>query len=593
MRAEVGMCGIYGYLGRGGGAASTVVEGLKRLEYRGYDSWGVAAVEGGHVALARRTGRVDAEGLGLPEGRSALGHTRWATHGGVTESNAHPHMDCNGTLALVHNGIVENAEELRQRLSARGHVFQSETDSEAIIHLVEEELRSAPSLHHAVLAAFCQLAGVNGVAVLDRSGERLVAATSGSPLVVALTGGEAHLASDPAALYGVSNQMIVLEDGQLAVIERETVRVMDMRLGSWVTPRLLPLEGDASDVTLGEGEHWMWREMAEQPRLLRLLSTDAVEEAARLAQDIRDATSVTWVGCGTAYHASLYARYVLAAAGERSHAVPGSEFAFLADAVGPGGLLLALSQSGETIDILDALHYARKQGARVTALVNAGWSTLARLADSAVRLRAGPERCVLATKSFLAKVGIITLIEAALLGDMASGQRALRDAADTIEEILGDRYQGRIIGLAERVANQEHLYCLGRGRSTAIALEAALKIKEGSYLHAEGFSSGELKHGVIALISAGTPCLLLAPADGSGPALIAAAMEVRARGAFTIGIAQRVHAAFDEVLPVMLSGPGWWLAAAVVAQTLAYRVALLRGHDPDRPRNLAKSVTVR
>ncbi len=588
------MCGIYGYLGNHNNAAHTVIEGLRRLEYRGYDSWGVAAVAEGRFTLARHIGPVNITDITtVPTGCAALGHTRWATHGGITVHNAHPHLDCSGDLALVHNGIVENAETLRQPLIAAGHVFHSETDSEIIVHLIEQERHHAPSLHHAVLAAFRQLQGVNGIAILDRTGDYIVAATSGSPLVITLSNGEAHIASDPSALQGADPPIIVLEDGQLAIMERSSVRVMDMQLGSWVTPRTLPRQASNVSEPLQPGEHWMWREICEQPRLLRHLADDIATEASALAHAIRDASSVTWVGCGTAYHAALYGRYALASTGERSHAVPGSEFAFLADAVDPGGILIALSQSGETIDVLDAVHYAHHQGASVIALVNASWSTLARVADSVIRLRAGPEQCVLATKSFLAKIAIITLIEAALSNDLSAGQQALHDAASHIESILTPAFQKHMVDLASHVATQEHLYCLGRGRSTAIALECALKIKEGSYLHAEGFSSGELKHGVIALITNGTYCILFCPADTSEAAIISAAMEVRARGAFTIGIAQHQHNAFTEWLPVSLQGPGWWLAATVVAQTLAYRLAILRGHNPDRPRNLAKSVTVR
>lgn len=586
------MCGIYGYVGARDDASALVVAGLHRLEYRGYDSWGVAAVAAGHVTLTRRTGRVDAAGVDLPVGRAALGHTRWATHGGVTEANAHPHLDCRRRLALVHNGIVENAASLRAQLAARGHQLRSETDSEAVVHLIEEELLTAPGLQHAVLAAFRRLEGVNGIAVLDSRDGVLVAATTGAPLVVAVGGGEAHLASDPAALEGVAERLVLLDDGHLAVVEPHGVRVLNMALGAWVQPRTVPATVRAVEASLGAGEHWMWREIGEEANLLRLLATAAEGEARRLAEDIRAASSVTWVGCGTAYHAALYGRYVLAQARERSHAVPGSEFPYLADAVGPGGLLLALSQSGETIDVLDATKVAHARGAKVTALVNATWSTLARVADACVDLRAGPERCVLATKSWLAKLAIITLVDAALRGDVTAGQRDLQEAAKAIEGLLAPGYQQHVAALAGRLA-AEHLYCLGRGRSTAIALEAALKIKEGSYIHAEGFSSGELKHGVIALIEPGTPCLLVAPPDETQPALVAAAMEVQARGALTIALAPTPIAGGEETLVVPACGSGWWLAASVVAQTLAYHLTLVRGHDPDRPRNLAKSVTVR
>lgn len=587
------MCGIYGYIGERQDAASLVVEGLRRLVYRGYDSWGVAAAINGQLQLTRRTGAVDTGGVALPVGPSALGHTRWATHGAVTEANAHPHVDCSGRLALVHNGIVENAVSLRAHLQASGHQFASETDSEVIVHLIEEQLLSAPSLHHAMLAAFGQLHGINGVAVLDAAGDVLVAATNGAPLAVGLGLGEAYVASDLAAIPVSVETLVVLEDGQVAIVEPETVRVLDMTLGAWVAPRALPPQTREDQVSLPAGEHWMEREIQEQPRLLRLLATDAAAEATAMAAAIRDASSVAWVGCGTSYHASLYGRYLLARSGERSHAIPGSEFAYVAGGVGRGSLLFALSQSGETIDILDAVRTAHGQGARVTALVNAGWSTLARQADTCIRLRAGPERCVLATKSFLAELGVITLMDAALRGDTAKGGQTLRAAADATEELLVPASRERIRDLARIISASNHLFCLGRGRSTAIALEAALKIKEGSYIHAEGFSSGELKHGVIALIEPGIPCLLFAPEDETQPAVVSAALEVAARGALTVAIAPAVLPGIAHTVVVEHCGEGWWLAASVVAQLLAYELAVLRGHDPDRPRNLAKSVTVR
>src|SRR5438874_1106145 len=446
------MCGIFGYVGHAQNAADLVLRGLKKLEYRGYDSWGVAVGHADQVVLAKQTGKIGDAAPDLPASAIGIGHTRWATHGGVTEPNAHPHLDCAGRLALIHNGIVSNYRELREPLVRSGHRFRSETDTEVVAHLIEECLAATPAgpeqLVSATMTAFRRLHGLNAIAVAD------------------------------------------VRTGQIA------------------------------------------------------------------AAMIRDAADVFVVGCGTAGHAALAAQYLLARiAGRRVTVATGSEFPYLMDFVREGALVIALSQSGETIDVIDAVRAARQRGARLAAIVNVEGSTLWRLADLTVPLGAGPERCVLATKSFTAKLAMLLLTAYELAGRAAAGPALVAHAAGEIERLLADDRRDLIRQVAEAIDTREHLFVIGRGPSYPLALEAALKVKEVSYIHAEGFAGGDLKHGVIALIEPGTPCLVLAPRDETYDDIMAGAMQVKARGAMLIGVSPEPHEAFDYHIPVADLGP--------------------------------------
>jgi glucosamine--fructose-6-phosphate aminotransferase (isomerizing) len=592
------MCGIFGYVGRGGDAAGIVLRGLRRLEYRGYDSWGVAVAHEGAVALEKRVGRIGEATVSLPPSAVGLGHTRWATHGGVTEANAHPHLDCTGRLAVIHNGIVVNYGGLRSALGGAGHRFGSETDTEVVAHLLEEVLAGTPEgpdqLVGALMAAFRQLRGLNAVAVLDVRTGQLAAVKSGSPLVLGWGAAGSLLASDPSALLEHTRRVTFVEDGQAALMGTGAIRLFDAATGAELAPTVSEVEWAAEDAELGAYPDYMSKEIHEQPAVLRRIAASWADHAAGLAARIDGAREVVAVGCGTAGHAALAAQYLLGRiTGRRVSFVAGSEFASLRDFVGEGSLVLALSQSGETIDVIDAVQAARARGASVAALVNVEGSTLWRLADSVVPLGAGPERCVLSTKSFTAKLAVLLAVAHAGAGRSAAGLTLVRETADEIERLLADDRRRAIRGLAERLHRREHLFAIGRGASYPLALEAALKIKEVSYIHAEGFAGGELKHGVIALIEPGTPCLVLAPRDETLDDILSGAMEVKARGARTIGISPDPHEAFDDHIAVADLGPATALVSAVVAQLLAYDLAILRGHDPDKPRNLAKSVTVK
>ncbi|HEY3067469.1 MAG TPA: glutamine--fructose-6-phosphate transaminase (isomerizing) [Methylomirabilota bacterium] len=592
------MCGIFGYVGTRGDAADLVLRGLKNLEYRGYDSWGVAVAQDGHAVLEKRVGKIGDAVPSLPASGLGLGHTRWATHGGVTEPNAHPHLDCDGHLALIHNGIVSNYRELRDPLLRAGHQFRSETDTEVVVHVLEDCLAETPpgpeQLVIATMAAFRRLEGLNAIAVLDVRTGQLAAAKSGSPLVLGWNHEGHMLASDYSALLEHTRRVTFVDDGQAALVSRDGHRLFDVATGAELVPEIVEVEWEAAAAELSGFPDYMTKEIHEQPAVLRRLADGAGEHARRLAAMIADARDVFIIGCGTAGHAALAGQYFLARIGRRRVTfATGSEFAYLREFVDEGALVIALSQSGETIDIIDSVRAARQRGARVAAMVNVEGSTLWRLADLAVPLSAGPERCVLATKSFTAKLAILLLTALDLAGQRTAGAALLRAAADEIERLLADERRDLVRRIAESIYRRDHLFAIGRGPSYPMALEAALKVKEVSYVHAEGFAGGELKHGVIALIEPGTPCLVLAPRDETRDDILAGAMEVKARGAMLIGISPDAHEAFDHHIRVADLGPASAIVNAVPAQLLGYYLALLRGHDPDKPRNLAKSVTVK
>jgi glucosamine--fructose-6-phosphate aminotransferase (isomerizing) len=592
------MCGIFGYVGSQEDAAGIVLRGLKKLEYRGYDSWGVAIGHAGRTLVEKKTGKIGDATLELTGSTIGLGHTRWATHGGVTEPNAHPHVDCTGRLALIHNGIVSNYRELREPLIRSGHCFRSETDTEVVAHLLEECISQTPSgseqLLTATRLAFARLRGLNAIAVLDVLSGRIAAAKTGSPLVVGFSEHGNMLASDYSALLEHTRRVSFIDDGQVALLSDEACRLFDATTGQELTPRITEVEWEAAATELSGYPDYMTKEIHEQPDVLRRIAGGWRDHARRLGAMIRGAGDVFIIGCGTANHAALAAQYLFARiAGRRVTVASASEFGYLREFVSEGALLIALSQSGETIDVIDAARTARERGAKIAAMVNVEGSTLWRLADLTVPLGAGPERCVLATKSFTAKLAILLLTAYDLGTQIDSAAESIARAADEIERLLVDARRDVIRQIAEAIHRRDHLFVIGRGPSYPLALEAALKVKEVSYIHAEGFAGGDLKHGVIALIEPGTPCLVLAPHDETFDDIMAGAMQVKARGATLIGMSPEPHDAFDYHIAVADLGPASAIVNAPPAQLLGYYLALLRGHDPDKPRNLAKSVTVK
>ena len=600
------MCGIFGYVGARDEAPQLVLAGLKKLEYRGYDSWGIAARQNGdglaRLLVEKHVGKIGQATTSLPPTHAALGHTRWATHGGVTEVNAHPHLDCQGRLAVIHNGIVENHAELRRELLSYGHRFVSQTDTEVVCHLLEDELTHSDQpgegcdrLVQALMAVFRRLDGLSAIGVLDPQLECMAAAKNGSPLVLGWGEDGNYLASDSSALLDHTRKLTFLEDGQAALLTAQTLSLYDVATGESITePTVWDITWQQEVDSLDGFPDYMAKEIHEQPAVLRRLAAEGADEAQNLADAILQASTVHLVGCGTAAHAARCGEYLFSRiASRQANCVVGSEFGYLADFLDERSLVIGLSQSGETIDLLDSMKSAGRRGARLAALVNVEGSSLHRLVDHPILLSAGPERCVLATKSFTAKLGVLLMAAYAARGRLEAGRALLEQAADEIQAFLTDGRLQQVGALAGRIAQSDHLYVIGRGPSYPIALEAALKIKEVSYIHAEGFAGGELKHGVIALIEEGTPCIVVAPNDETFRAILSGAEEIKARGGYIIGISPFASDVWDEHIVVADVGEAASIVNAVPTQVLAYELALSRGLDPDKPRNLAKSVTVK
>lgn len=591
------MCGVFAYLGESRDVGETIGTALKRLEYRGYDSWGIAWEADRKIQCTKRTGRVNGS---LPKSVTsslAFGHTRWATHGDVTDINAHPHLDCTGRIAVVHNGIVENVDALRLMLGS-GHNIKSETDSEVIAHLLEMCVeRDRCTLADAVRSVFPMLEGFNAVVAIDVERQELVATKFVSPLVLG-SGPDGHfVSSDVIALKGHTDQFSPVEDGWLVSLQGSELRIEDL-----ATRRRIPVEqvalpdlagASAIDRHAEPGAH-MAREMDQQSAIVRRL-TDDLAPVQRLAQMIDATDHVVLTGCGSAFYAAEAGRYLLARyAGRGVTVLPASEVRQFAPTFNRTTLLIALTQSGETADLIDALMAAEQRGVQTAAIVNVEHSTIARRVSHVVPLRAGTERCVLATKSFVAK--LVRLMQLAdLLGPSTSGNvTALPLAAEAMENLLvSPEVLAAIARAGDALAGQHNAFVIGRGLSYPCALEAALKIKEGSYLHAEAFAGGELKHGVISLIEEGTPCVVFAPNDDTYADTISGAQELKSRGAVIIGVGEQGSPAFDIHVPVTDIGGASLLLHVAVAQRIAHHVAMRRGTDPDHPRNLAKSVTVK
>lgn len=609
------MCGIFGYIGDKKTAPRMVLAGLKTLEYRGYDSWGVAVVPTKQVAknskqltestitVKKKAGKIgNATVNDLPEGSLAFGHTRWATHGGVTDKNAHPHLDCTKTIAIIHNGIVENHEELRKDLKKKGHVFVSETDTEVIAHLVEEYLKkysvlprdAAPAFSKAVQATFKDLEGLNAIIVINTKADEMVAARNGSPLVVGFGSGENFLASDPVALLPYTKQVHFLEDDEMVVVSRENIHIFHALTGERIRPKKQLLTWTADETEKGKYPYFMLKEIHEQPGMLSEIAAESTHQAMALANKLQSASRIYLVGSGTSGYAARAGSYYFATVAKKiTNWSSPTEMHHHIDILPKEAVMLVMSQSGETMDLLDVVKRAKEHGTQVLSLVNVVNSSLWRMADMALPIGAGPEKGVASTKAFTATVAQLILIAYAMNNDSKTGQTIVASAAKACRAVLTEKNIQLIKRVASSLKNAEHLFVVGRGISYSTVLECALKIKEISYIHAEGVSAGELKHGPLALITKNATCIVYAPNDQHHASTIANAMEMKARGAHIIGVSPVHEAVFDEYIPVPDVGEATIIPNVVIGQLLAYYLTIERGFDPDMPRNLAKSVTVK
>lgn len=572
------------------------------MEYRGYDSWGIAYGE--DPSLFKKSGKISdissqlINRLTNQPSYAGLGHTRWATHGGVTDANAHPHLDCTGKITVVHNGIIENWEELKDELVSKGHKFESETDTEIVPHLIEEEIGNLKletgNFAEAVRLVFNRLEGLNAIVVYLPQLQSIIGFRNGSPMIAGVGDGENFLASDIPAFLPYTNRAVFLNDGEGAVLSQGELKLIDAATGRQSSPQIEKIEWAAEEAELGEYPHYLIKEISEQPQILARLaeySGDDLEEIIRL---IKESFGTYFTACGTAAHSGIAATYLFADLAHRHvNFAVGSEFYFLESFLTSKSLLIAASQSGETMDTLEAVRSAKKHRSKVVALTNVRGSSITRLADKTLFLNCGPEKAVLATKSYTAKLALFLMLAAGMGGKMAEGRKLVAAAAKGVREILADENVAKIRELAHRLKDIDHLYSIGRGVNYATALEAALKIKEVSYIHAEGFAGGELKHGVIALIEEGTPCLVFVAHDKTRASILSNAKELKSRGGFIIGVSPEDNEVFDVWLKVPDVGPASPIVNVVPAQLLAYFLAVERGLDPDKPRNLAKSVTVK
>ncbi|HXL45839.1 MAG TPA: glutamine--fructose-6-phosphate transaminase (isomerizing) [Candidatus Binatia bacterium] len=611
------MCGIVGYVGDKS-AVGIIVEGLKRLEYRGYDSAGVAVLHHGTLHVRRAAGRIKMlEGV-LGErpltGALGIGHTRWATHGRPSEENAHPHTDCDGTLVVVHNGIIENYLEIKERLLAAGHQFRSETDTEVIAHLIEHHLRATGRLDRAVKAALSEVTGSYAVGVISTAApDRLVAAKQGAgSVVVGLGQGEMFVASDIPAILAHTRDVVVLEDNEVAVVTADSVELSTLE-GEPVRRAPVRILWDPIMAEKGGYRHFMLKEMHEQPRAItdtfrgRIApeTGNVVLPDVNLAPDaVRAVERVVLVACGTAFHAAMLGRSMIERlAGIPAEADLGSEFRYRDALVGPETLVVAISQSGETADTLGAVKAARLKGCPILAVTNVVGSALAREATGILYMHAGPEIGVASTKAFSTMI-----VATYLLGLWLGRQRGALTAEDVkkrihdlveiprlVEKTL--ELDGQIATIARELAGARNFLYLGRGLQFPIALEGALKLKEISYIHAEGYAGGEMKHGPIALIADRLPVVALAPRDGSYERMLGNVEEVLAREGQVIAVvhagdrtlAAKVQHLIEVPVCADLLAP---LITVIPLQLLAYHIGVRLGCDVDQPRNLAKSVTV-
>ena len=610
------MCGIVGYAGQQQ-ALPILLAGLRRLEYRGYDSAGVAVLDGGRVQVVRKAGKLEAlerelGGEDALEGVTGIGHTRWATHGAPTDRNAHPHLDCTGRVAVIHNGIIENFYSLRTELEAEGHAFASQTDTECVAHLVEAALAGGLAFPDAVRAALRRLEGSFALAVLHQGDPGMVVgAKRDLPLVAGRANGQTFVASDFAAFLDHTKDGVILEDDQVVVATPERLEVTKLD-GSPVQPSEHHVDWDLSAAEKGGYEHFMLKEMHEQPLAIKQTLEGRTDPGGRLLLDelrmsedeLREVDKVFVVACGTAYHAGMVAKYAIEHWTRRPVEIEiASEFRYRDPVLDRNTLVIAISQSGETADTLAAVRYARQQRARVLTVSNTVGASIPRESDAVLYTRAGPEVCVAATKTFATQLAAMYLVGLYLaqvrgtmwLDEVAAVVRELGGVPAKIQLCLERSEQVRKV--AETYAEARDWLFVGRHVGYPIALEGALKLKEISYVHAEGYPAAELKHGPIALIEDGTPVVVVHPSSHIYAKMLTNIQEVASRGATVIAIAtdgdQQVAAHAAHVLRVpataQLLSP---LVCLVPLQLLAYHVAVARRCPIDKPRNLAKSVTV-
>ncbi|MEM5778749.1 MAG: glutamine--fructose-6-phosphate transaminase (isomerizing) [Candidatus Aenigmatarchaeota archaeon] len=587
------MCGIVGYIGNKK-ASKILLKCLKKLEYRGYDSCGMAVLND-NIYIKKDVGKIEKVNKKLNflnlKGKLGIAHTRWATHGNVTQKNAHPHLSNNKKIAVVHNGIIENYQELKDFLISKNFKFYSETDTEVIPNLIEYFMKKR-NFFDAVKLALSKLEGSYAIAVIKEGENKLIAARKESPLVIGIGKNEYFVASDVPAFLEFTKNVIYLEEKDIAIIDSK-VKIFNLNKNCFVKRPLRTVDWNLEQIKKRKFEHYMLKEISEQAEVIEKTIKQSKNEIKEIANFIKKANKIYLVGCGSSYHACLSASYKFASVAKLNvNAVLASEFSNFKNFIDSKTLVIAVSQSGETADVLNAVRIAKEAGAKIISIVNVAYSSLARESRKTLFMNCGPEICVLSTKTYTSQLLILTLLAYAIAEKYEECKKKLKDLVNYVYYLTSENARKYIKKLAKKLKNCEHIYTIGKGLQYPTALEAALKIKEVSYIHAEGFAGGELKHGTIALIEKGTPCIVFLSKE-TEKEILSNAVELKSRGAYIIGISSNNNKIFDFFIKVREAEEANSICQIIPIQLLAYQLAVLRGYDPDHPRNLAKAVCVK
>jgi glucosamine--fructose-6-phosphate aminotransferase (isomerizing) len=587
------MCGIIGYIGRKE-AFPFLMGGLEKLEYRGYDSAGIALCVEDELRVQKAIGKLSEIHFNDVEGSLGIAHTRWATHGKVSKENAHPHLDCGKEIAIVHNGIIENYKELKESLIEEGHVFTSETDSEVIVHLIEESIAEGFDFEDAFINTLRKLKGSYTILALRRDENKLIGTRKGSrSLSIGISEHGIFPSSDVLAFLEWTNKVVYLKSDDVFVADDDSnLRIYNLAEDRTIERPIDVVKCSVEEVKKGECEHFMLKEIGEQDEtLLRALQQDE-NTVADICEAMRRAFGTFFIGCGSSYHACLTGSYFFSKIAKvHVNTMLASEFENYEDFLTENTLVLAISQSGETADVLDAVNAAKRKGSKVVGIVNRDGSILTRESDSLLMMNSGLELCVLSTKTYTSQVVLMAMLAYAFAGQYEEGLKKIGSLYLDIYQLTSRSMREYVQKLAEMLYDKSHIYLIGRELQYATALEAALKIKEVSYIHAEAFAGGELKHGPLALIEEGTPCIVFVSAENKSK-ILSNAEEVKSRGGYIIGVSSEREEIFDFWVKVPEAEELNPIIQIIPMQVLAYELAVLRGLDPDKPRNLAKSVTV-
>lgn len=588
------MCGIFGYIGQKN-AGEVIVSGLKSLEYRGYDSWGISVVSQGCLKTQKVVGKIgELKNLDLPSSTIGIGHTRWATTGAVTKINAHPHESADGSFTLAQNGIVENYEELKRQLLKKGYIFKSETDTEVIVRLIEEKLVGEKDLKTAIISAFKELTGRNTIIILTNTME-IMAVRNGSPLVVGFTDTQVYLSSDALSFAPFTQKILVVDNGQMVSVKDHNVSLFNINTGKKLNYKTEIVKISSEIVQKDGYEHYMIKEINEAPMVLRKLISQDKLQYAKLASDIKKARNIYTIGSGGAGVAASQVAFFLRSIGKiPAVSLIGADAEEYKELFSKEDIIIVISQSGETADVLEVLEPAKKKGVKIASFVNMPGSMITRMSDYKFMSESGPEVCVMSTKTFVSQVAWGYLLAKTIAGHQKQGEKELNRLELAIEQyLLNTVTNEEIKKFASKLSKEKDIYLLGKQQNYHIMREGMVKIIEAAYIHGHALPSGDLKHYVITLMQKGVPVIVALSEDETKNDVLNAISQVRARGAVVYGIAPVNNKNFDHFLKVPDTGETMAIMNLIPLQLLSYYMAVKLGNNVDRPRNIAKSVTVK